>query len=502
MTECYACVCVREFPAQALLRLRPTLRGRACVVLEGDPPLQQVCSLNRKALALGLAHGMTKAEVETFPSTAVLARSLQEEAATKAALLETVSQFSPRIEECSEHTVFQCIMDIAGTGRLFGPPDVLANNLHAALLQAHIAARVSVSCNFHTAVAVAKAIAPDRPVQVIAAGEERAALAPLPLAVLPLTQEQAQVFSLWGIRTLGMLANLPQNELVARMGQPGKYLRQMARGERSHLFQPIASDLTLSEHMELESPVDQLDALLFVANVMLEQVVQRAAAHALALATVTIHLKLEGGSPHSRTVRPALPTNDRKLWLKLLHLDLEVHPPHAAVLAITLTAEPGRTSKVQLGLFSPQLPEPARLDVTLARIRSLVGEQNVGRPVLNDTHSPDAFRMEPFRLVSARESASNTSSPLRPAVRRIDNDNAISVVLQSQRPQSFWFRRQRYTIERVYGPWLTSGEWWKPSLWGHEQWDAVARTLDGTMLCCCLLRDVLRNTWKMAAFYD
>ena len=41
-------------------------------------------------------------------------------------------------------------------------------------------------------------------------------------------------------------------------------------------------------------------------------------------------LTLEGGRTHSRTVRPALPTNDRQLWIKLLHLDLEAHPPQAA----------------------------------------------------------------------------------------------------------------------------------------------------------------------------
>ncbi len=54
----------------------------------------------------------------------------------------------------------------------------------------------------------------------------------------------------------------------------------------------------------------------------------------LALASVTITLTLEGGATHTRTVRPALPTNDKQLWLKLLHLDLEAHPPQAAILAV------------------------------------------------------------------------------------------------------------------------------------------------------------------------
>ena len=51
----------------------------------------------------------------------------------------------------------------------------------------------------------------------------------------------------------------------------------------------------------------------------------------------------------------------------------------------------GSTSKVQLGLFSPQLPEAARLEVTLARIRAIVGEDCVGRAVLQDTHAPEGF---------------------------------------------------------------------------------------------------------------
>src|SRR6202012_508940 len=116
--------------------------------------------------------------------------------------------------------------------------------------------------------------------------------------------------------------------------------------------------------------------------------------------SVTITMHLDGGGSHIRTGRPALPSNDRQLWLKLLHLNLEAHPPEAAILVVDLHAEPGNTSKVQLGLFSPQLPEPGRLDVTLARIAAVVGEDNVGRAVLEDTHAREAFRMEPFRVPS------------------------------------------------------------------------------------------------------
>jgi protein ImuB len=499
--ELYACLYATEFPAQALLRLRPDSRQQACAVMDGDPPLQMVCAINRKARKLGVEHGMTKVEVDTFPTVTVFARSLNEENAAKAALLECAGCFSPRVELLSAGSAFQCVIDIAGTNLLFGPPLALAHNLLARVRALGLEAVIAVSSNFHAAIALAKGLSRRDPVQVVAAGEEAAALASLPLAVLDLNQEQAETFMLWGIHTLGMLAALPEKDLAARMGQAGKQIRQRARGELPHLFQPVEPQFTLAERMELDSPVELLDSLLFVVGAMLEQLIVRAKARIVALAAVTVTLQLDGGATHTRTVRPALPANDKQLWIKLLHLDLEAHPASAAVLSVALDAEPGSTSKVQLGLFSPQLPEASRLDVTLARIRAMVGEANVGRAVLVDTHASDSFRMESFTVPSYD---AETAAPghLRGAVRQLRPAEEITVTIEAKRPVRFNFRGQRYTVERAYGPWLAGGDWWQQTLWGHEQWDLVAQTEAGVMLCCCAARDLMHGGWQVAALYD
>lgn len=498
--EVYACLYAREFSAQALLRLRPELRDKPCVVMHGEPPLQVLCSLTRKARSLGMLHGMTQVEVDTFSEVTVLRRSAKEETAARETLLECAGCFSPRVEEISLDRSFLCVIDIAGMTGLFGPSETLARSLLTRVGALGITACVAVSNNFHAAVAVAKAPLP-LSVRIVPTGEESVALASLPLTVLDLSKQQAETFSLWGIRTLGMLAALPERELISRLGQPGKHLRQLARGEAPHLFQPVEPTFTLRERMELDSPVEVLDALMFVANLMLEQLILRATARALALASVSIALALEGGATHIRTVRPALPTNDRQLWLKLLHLDLEAHPPQAAILAVTLDSEPGSVYQVQLGLFTPQLPEPSRLDVTLARIRAIVGDENVGRAVLTDTHQIDGFRMEPFKIPSAQP-AEPPLAPLRPAMRRLRPAESVFVIFQGTRPGAFYFRQRRYSVEQAYGPWLTNGEWWSATLWGGEQWDLVARTPDGSTLCGCLMRDVLRDHWQMAGLYD
>jgi len=504
--ELYACLYAREFPVQALLRLRPEFREQPCVVMEGDAPLEQVCSLNTKARLLGMVRGMTRVEVDTFPASAALARSLKEEAATRAMLLECAGAFSPRVEERSEDTAFICGIDIAGTRSLFGPPEVLARSLVERVRAVGMRACVTVSGNLHAALCMARGLPPGATVKVIPQGEEAAALAELPFTVLDLTAEQAETLAAWGVRALGMLASLPEKNLVARMGQEGRRLWQLARGERTHLFQPVEPQFKLAEQMELDSPVELLDSLLFVIGAMLDQLIVRANARLVAVAAVTITLTLDRGGTHARTVRPALPTNDKRLWIKLLHLDLETHPPPSSVLAVALDAEPGATSKVQLGLFSPQLPEASRLDVTLARIRAVVGEENVGRAALLDTHAPDAFRLEPFRIDAFRatESAAETtaSAELRAAARQLRPAESVTVTLEAQRPVQFYFRGQNYRVDRAYGPWLACGDWWQPTLWGHEQWDIVARAGDNSLLCCCLVRDRMHGGWQMAALYD
>ncbi len=353
MRELYACLYAREFPAQALLRLRPELHNSACVVMDGKPPSEQICSLTTKARLRGMSHGMTRVEVDTFADAVALSRSRHTEEATKTVLLECAGAFSPRIEVLSEDMVFLCCIDITGTHNLFGSPEMLSRNLLERVRSLGISAQITVSSNFHASVCLARGLPHNLPVQVIEPGEEAPVLAPLPLAVLDLTEGQAETFALWGIRTVGMLAALPEEELISRMGQEGKRLRQQARGELPHLFQPVEPAFVLEEQVALDTPVELLDSLLFVIGVMVDQLILRAKTQIMALASITITLSLDGGGSHRRTVRPALPSTDKQLWIKLLHLDLEAHPPQASILAIALHAEPGSTSKVQLGIFSP-----------------------------------------------------------------------------------------------------------------------------------------------------
>ena len=498
----YVCIHVPEFPAQARLRLRPEMSRLPVAVLEGEPPLQTVCSVNNKALTRGVTHGMTRTELDSFAGLTTLRRSAEEERAARSVLLNMAAVFTPRMEVCpassSTQAAFVFVLDMTGSQRMFGPANRLVQSIARAVEALNLRGRIAVSGNFQAAVCLS-AFATKSPI-LLPAGHERAAMERLPLSALRLTDEQRSMFDLWGIRRLGELADLPEVELIVRLGQEGKRLRQLARGEYPHLMVPEEPEVALEEHVAFDSPEERLDSLLFVLGPMIDQLVLRAQAYAFALARVTVKLTLDGGGEHMRTLNPALPLTERDVLLKLIQLDLQAHPPDAAVMAIHLHAEPGKRSKVQTGLFSPPLPEPMRLDVTLARIAALVGEDRVGYARLQDTHRPEGFVMDRFAVPRSGPQtrtvkASTARRCLRPPV-------PLQLRLRANTPRAFYFRGKRFTVAEAYGPWRRSGEWWSSNVWSREEWDVHATANDGEALLCVLMQDLLQKSWHLEALYD
>jgi protein ImuB len=495
--ELYACVRAAEFPLQALLRLRSDLKAQPVVVLDGPAHDRRVCALNRLARQRGIVHGLSGMEAESVNGVLLLPRSHSVEQAARAALLEAAAQFSPRVEEASEATACSFVLDIAGSELLFGPAKQMSARMREALAGAGFHVSVAVSANFHVARMMAAAV---RGIVIVEPGEEASSLAKLPLNALKLEENPRETFAVWGIRTLGELAALPETELVTRLGMEAREWRALAKGVAPHIFRPIEAAFELREFYEFDSPVEQMDGLLFLAARMIDCLIERAANHALSLASLGAEMRLEGGQTHRLTIRSALPTADRKFLLKLLHLELAAHSPKAAVLALTLTAEPGRSSKVQLDLFAPPLPEPSQLDVTLARIKTIVGEDRVGTPVLEDSHRPASFHMEAFSVDAGADTYD--SQPARLALRRVRPARLIQVTLRENIPAVFRDRGERFQVAAAYGPWRSNGCWWSIDAWDTEEWDVLTADRDGVALSCLLVHDRLRKEWRLEALLD
>jgi protein ImuB len=493
----YACVHVTEFPTQALVRLRPDLKGRPILVTQGKAPQESVCSFNQLAERRGATRGMTPLDAASIAEAVLLPQSVASETAAREVVLECAASFSPRIEEVSRGTACAFVLDITGTERLFGPPAQLAERLRSALSDAGFHASIAISANCNTARLKASTA---RGITLIQQGDEAVALANLPIAEMGLEEESLETFAIWGIHTFGALAKLPRTELVTRFGQKSARWLEDATGSAEHTFQPIEPAFSLEEFCAFEAPVEQVDSLLFIGARMMDCLALRAASRALSLASVTAELKLDGGLTHSIKIRPALPTIDRKFLLKLLHLEIGAHPPPAAVTALTLCAEAGQSSKAQLGLFAPQTPEPSRLDVTLARLKAIVGEDRVGSPVLEDTHRPGSFHMEGFSL--AVQTTEPAQARTRMALRRMRPPIPVRVALRNLKPSTFRSRENSFDVIDAYGPWKTAGCWWSTDGWNLEEWDVLAADSTGKSVACLLVHDCALKEWRIEAHYD
>ena len=201
---------------------------------------------------------------------------------------------------------------------------------------------------------------------------------------------------------------------------------------------------------------------------------------------------------------------DAKVFLKLLQLDLNAHPPGAPIMKIHLAAEPARPRSTQGGLFLPPAPEPEKLELTLARIAGMVGEHKVGALELLDTHHPDGFRMRRFVAEVARkvpqkktpDSAEAISAVT--ALRRLRPPLRANVTLENGQPvRLICPRKKEFQGEVLWkaGPWRFSGDWWEREAWSRDEWDLALRNGEAVSFYR-LVHDLLGGGWFVEGTYD
>jgi protein ImuB len=558
----FACIYIPDFPVEAIVRAEPLLRERAVAVLEGKPPLVRVVALNNKARLLGMESGMAKLQAAVFAasaekSSAVLRqRSADEENSAHSALLDIAHAFTPRVEDTDADTL---LLDLAGLERLYGAHTKMGRDLASRVSATGLQSNIALAANPDAAMHAARGFSG---VTVIPAGKEAQRLGALPLSVLleafelsldnnsaaerereKLRDQILDTLERWGVRDFRALTMLPEHALASRMGEAGTRLQRLARGVVMRTLVLCEPPSRFEEAMELESPVETLEPLSFILNRLLEQLCARLRARTLAVQELHLCLQLEPRvADEETTTAPELVYNsdnvrqgifertlqlpvamrDSKVLLKLLQLELVAHPPGAPVTKVWITAKPAPPRSAQHGLFLPVSPEAEKLEITLARISSMVGECRAGVARLLDSHRRDSFRMERF-VCAPEESKSakyptlsdNGGQPLlalrlfRPACR-------LRVRLAEGRPAylSAATAKNRTELQgRILwsaGPWCSSGDWWKENAkkdiqgsWDREEWDVALANKNGDCVAQYrIYRNPVSGHWFADASYD
>ena len=202
------------------------------------------------------------------------------------------------------------------------------------------------------------------------------------------------VFRRWGLRTLGDLAALPAPDLAARLGAQGPRLQALARGEDPAPLVPLVEDERFEATLALEWPIEGLEPLSFVLSRLCDPLCQHLERRGRAASILHVELKLVTRTVWARRLELPAPMKDPRTFRTLVLLDLESNPPPAAIDAVTLRVDPTPARTLQHSLLERARPKPEQVSTLVARLSALMGARRVGRPVLMDSHRPDAFTME------------------------------------------------------------------------------------------------------------
>ena len=492
----FASAFIPNFAVQALVRSEPELAGKALAVVDGTPPLLKVVAASSAAVSAGVELGMAKLKVEHFFAVLLRQRSELLEISAHAALLDCANSFSPRVEETAADTV---VIDLDGLDRLFGSYHEIAAQIYDRIILVGLQANIAVASNPDAAIYASRGF---EGILVLPEGSERQRLSTLTVEILSPDPEFVETLRRWGIRKFGEFASLPAKQISERLGQDGVRLHKLARGTAKRPINPYQECLRFDEAVELDHPIALLEPLTFVLSRLLDQICKRLQIRSRATHEIRVTLDLDerGAAPHQRTLRLPLPVCDAKLLLKLLMLDLESHPPKAAVTKAHVEAIPTRPRTVQNGLFTPLAPEPEKLELTLARIAHVVGTENVGSPEILDTYRPDAFGLRRF------------DSTIKPAVidrrynqigfRQFRPALEATVQLRNGIPSWIAFHGLFGPVTTASGPWKTSGDWWRDDRWAREEWDIGIESPTKGLGLYRIYRDSASNRWYAEGVYD
>jgi len=428
-------------------------------------------------------------------------------------LLGVARDFSPRIETCGSREV---VLDLDGLTRLFGDAKSIADEVRRTAADRGLRIRIAIA-GTRTA---ARLFVRDRAgITIVESGNDAATLAVLPLSFLARishrndpndpddsndpndSNDLLTTLRRWGLRTLGDLAALPADEVAARLGQTGVAWQRLARGEDPAPLVPSVPEERFEQALDLEWPIDGLEPLSFVLARLMEPL----SAHlerrdrGAAVLHVRLHLVKRDGvtrEVHQRSLQLPAPMRDARTLRTLALLDLESHPPSAAIDRVVVAVDPTPGRVVQFSLLTRPLPSPEQLSTLMARLTALMGEGRCGSAITVDSWEPGVFDMKPFAPRDSHDVRSHGPQRLRdtenktclgdiaasaprlairrfrfPIPARVRVDLGIPVRVTSDRRGISGGK-----VETYAGPWRTSGGWWVEDIkkcWERDEWDVT-----------------------------
>jgi DNA polymerase IV len=227
------------FYASVEQRDRPELRGRP-VVVGADPRGRGVVSAaSYEARPFGVHSAMPIGRAYRLcPHAVFLPVDHDKYAAVSRQIMRILGDFTPLVEPVS---IDEAFLDVTGSRTLFGSGRAIGGRIKARIrAELDLTASVGVAANKFVAKVASDLEKPDGLV-LVAPGEERGFLAPLPIfrlwGVGRVTATQLEAI---GVQQIGQLAALSAEALAAHFGPGGRDLLALAEGRDDRPVEPFA----------------------------------------------------------------------------------------------------------------------------------------------------------------------------------------------------------------------------------------------------------------------
>ncbi|MEM9764055.1 MAG: DNA polymerase Y family protein [Pseudomonadota bacterium] len=378
------------------------------------------------------------------------------------------------------------VLDATGCAHLYGGEAAMLEAILAGLGGLGLTARAAIADSKGAAWALAEygsarlAIAPP--------GQNRAAIATLPVAALRLEPAVAEGLAAVGLASIGEMAGVARAQIARRFGVRTVQRLDQALGQEpepvapARQIRPVAARLTLAEPIGLTSDVlAGLDRLLEVVAARLTQ-------EGLGARRLRLTARRVDGADVSAEIRLARPMRDPMRLRALMEPKIDTLDAGWGIDALRLAApetEPMRPAQARaVDSGSAATAEADALADLLSRVGNRIGFENVTRFLPAESHIPERAFTEAAAAWSEPgdwRGAMQPGAPGRPLClfppepvipsgpAPAEPIGAAGSLLRP--PRRFRWRRQVFSLAAAEGPERLAPEWW----WDDPAWASGPR---------------------------
>lgn len=328
-----------------------------------------VVAANAPARASGIVPGMRRAEAELRdPTVVTLVRDPGREAILFEPVVAAIEELVPRVEVVGPGTA---LVPIGGAVGYHGGEARLLERLDEELERvAGPGALLGVASGAFCARRAAERAEPGVPFVV---EDDAAFLASLDVGVIGV-DALADTFRWLGVTTLGALAALPRDAIVARFGREGLEAHRLASGATPKVVpRPLPEDRAVV--VRFDPPLDDAERAAFAGRAAASRLLDRLAAEGVAPHVVEIEIEAGDGSVRRRTWRSLDPFDvavltERLRWQLRAWIEGGGRGVRGGIVALGLRPDELSDAGRQLDLFEGTRGDERR---ALGAVQTIVG---------------------------------------------------------------------------------------------------------------------------------